>query len=190
MPKIIHNLRESILEAAAHLLNEKGYEDFNMRDLAIRCKIGVGTVYNYFPHKTNLIQALSEDYWNRFFEDWDDRPEAKLSLYIQLRAITESMDIFVSRFMDYWLKSKVCLDIEKIQKVRAAQTENMISFIEKLIQKQLTVKLAKLQDGLSVRHVSALIFLQCSHMTHIRVMLYDDFFNLITYFFTKESVLR
>lgn len=64
MPKRIENLQENILRQAKPLMLESGYEALAMRDVAARCGIAVGTLYNYFPSKEALAGGVMlEDWW-------------------------------------------------------------------------------------------------------------------------------
>jgi AcrR family transcriptional regulator len=51
---------EAILEAAAHILVEHGFEDTTTRQVAERAGVSIGTLYQYFPSKEALITALVE----------------------------------------------------------------------------------------------------------------------------------
>lgn len=57
MPKIIENLRERILEEFGTLVWEVGYSTMTMQAVAKRCGVGVGTIYNYFSSKEELLMA-------------------------------------------------------------------------------------------------------------------------------------
>ena len=50
--------RRDILDAAARLLVVQGYEGTSMEEIAERAEVGVGTVYNYFRSKAELLMAL------------------------------------------------------------------------------------------------------------------------------------
>jgi len=50
--------RRDILDAAARLLVAQGYEGTSMEEIAERAEVGVGTVYNYFRSKAELLMAL------------------------------------------------------------------------------------------------------------------------------------
>ena len=63
MPKVIENLRESILTAAKAELLRSGYDALNIRSVAADCGIAVGTVYNYFPSKDMLAAAVMLGDW-------------------------------------------------------------------------------------------------------------------------------
>ena len=50
--------RQSILSATHQLLGERGFEATTMRDIAVAANISYQTLYNYFPTKGLIIQAL------------------------------------------------------------------------------------------------------------------------------------
>ncbi len=49
---------QRILVATAKLLNSKGYQGTSVEDIAELAEVGVGTVYNYFSSKADLIHEL------------------------------------------------------------------------------------------------------------------------------------
>ena len=50
--------RIDILEAASELITAKGYDDTTMRDIAAAASMSYQTLYNYFPNKALIVQAL------------------------------------------------------------------------------------------------------------------------------------
>ena len=64
MPKLIANLRENIPAEARRLLSERGYSGLSLRELADRCGVAVGTLYNYYPSKAALIARLMLEDWH------------------------------------------------------------------------------------------------------------------------------
>lgn len=50
--------REKILEVAAALFNEQGYEKTTTRDISKACGMAKGTLFNYFPSKETLAMTL------------------------------------------------------------------------------------------------------------------------------------
>jgi AcrR family transcriptional regulator len=49
-----------ILRSAAYLISRKGLERTTVEDIAERAQVGVGTVYNYFGSKNELLVVLME----------------------------------------------------------------------------------------------------------------------------------
>ena len=59
--------REAILAESRKLVMEKGIDSVNMRSVAAACNVAVGSIYNYFPSKADLISAAVEDVWKDIF---------------------------------------------------------------------------------------------------------------------------
>jgi AcrR family transcriptional regulator len=47
-----------VLEAAARVIGERGYEDATMTEIAERAGASIGAVYQYFPNKEAIARAL------------------------------------------------------------------------------------------------------------------------------------
>lgn len=59
--------REAILAASRTLVKEQGTTALNIRAVAGRCGIAVGSVYHYFPSKAALLSAAIEAIWTDIF---------------------------------------------------------------------------------------------------------------------------
>ena len=68
MPKIIENLENRLLEEARKQMEAVGYSAMTVRSVAKACGVGVGTVYNYYPSKDELIATFMLMDWNRCVE--------------------------------------------------------------------------------------------------------------------------
>ena len=64
MPKRIENVRERLIQEM-EVLFVSGDDEVSLRSLAHRTGIGVGTIYNYFPDKDDLLKALFQRVWSR-----------------------------------------------------------------------------------------------------------------------------
>ena len=63
MPKIIENLESRLIAEAKKQIEESGYGAMTIRSVAKACGVGVGTVYNYFSSKEELVATdLLEDW--------------------------------------------------------------------------------------------------------------------------------
>jgi AcrR family transcriptional regulator len=52
--------RAAILKAAGRLFTKRGFSRTSMADVARNARVAVGTVYNYFPSKAEVVLALLE----------------------------------------------------------------------------------------------------------------------------------
>lgn len=65
MPKIIENLESRLISEAKRQIEEAGYGAMTIRSVAKGCGVGVGTVYNYFPSKDDLLATYMLSDWNQ-----------------------------------------------------------------------------------------------------------------------------
>ena len=59
--------RTAILEASRQLIREKGWSALNIRSVAEACGVSVGSIYNYFNSKADLMAAAVESIWCDIF---------------------------------------------------------------------------------------------------------------------------
>ena len=63
MPKIIKNLESKLIAEAQKQILEQGYGAVTIRSVANACGVGVGTVYNYFSSKDELLATCLLQDW-------------------------------------------------------------------------------------------------------------------------------
>lgn len=59
--------KEAILRVCRELVSENGLLALNMRTVAQRCNVALGSLYNYFPSKNDLTLAAIESVWQDIF---------------------------------------------------------------------------------------------------------------------------
>ena len=64
MPKIIENLENKIILEAKKQIEQSGYSAMTIRSVAKACGVGIGTVYNYFRSKDELLASYMLSDWN------------------------------------------------------------------------------------------------------------------------------
>ena len=64
MPKLLPNVKEDICRTARQMLAEENYADFSIRNVAVRCGIGMGTIYNYFSSKEEIVAEILLADWH------------------------------------------------------------------------------------------------------------------------------
>ncbi|MBP6878663.1 MAG: TetR/AcrR family transcriptional regulator [Phenylobacterium sp.] len=74
----IHSVRTRTLDAAAIILAQRGVEEFSLREVADKARIGVASIYHYFSNKEDLFLNLAiegyEDLHSNIIS-FQDRPE-------------------------------------------------------------------------------------------------------------------
>lgn len=105
MPKLIKNAKELILETAEKLLFQAGYEGFKIREIAKRCGIASGTIFNYFANKEMLISAIMARDWNNLLTEIKRECDLATDVAAAVRIIYKGIRSFVQKyesvFMDY-----------------------------------------------------------------------------------------
>lgn len=68
--------RDRILKAAVQLASKGGYDGVQMRDVADRASVALGTLYRYFPSKVHLLVATMNEQSRALQRGIDRRPPA------------------------------------------------------------------------------------------------------------------
>jgi AcrR family transcriptional regulator len=87
-----------LLEAAASVLAEMGYDAATMTEIAERAGASIGAVYQYFPNKEAIVQALRIQYGNEMREQWTHLEEFTAGLSVKQIA-NRFVDVMV-RFIE------------------------------------------------------------------------------------------
>lgn len=67
--KYKEEFRREILDSARELFTHDGYDAFSMRKLADKIGYSPTTIYLYFKNKDDLLFAISEEFFARFFAE-------------------------------------------------------------------------------------------------------------------------
>jgi TetR/AcrR family transcriptional regulator, cholesterol catabolism regulator len=66
--------RQRIMDAAAALASRGGYDAVQMRDVAERADVALGTLYRYFPSKVHLLVTIMREQTAQLTDRLDKRP--------------------------------------------------------------------------------------------------------------------
>lgn len=90
---------ERILDAAAELFAEVGYDAVTADDIAARADTSVGGLYRFFPDKLAIFHALADRYFNqlrKLFADLHTNETASLPLDAYINHLIDAFDHFVA----------------------------------------------------------------------------------------------
>ena len=59
--------KDEILRASRELIRQQGWSAVSIRSVAAACGVSVGSIYNYFGSKSDLIGATVESVWCEIF---------------------------------------------------------------------------------------------------------------------------
>jgi AcrR family transcriptional regulator len=82
--------QDAILNAAERVFGKLGYFETKMADIAQETGVSVGTLYNYFDSKENVVVALAQRKHDEFFARLDDCQGVAAPL-VRLEAFVDSM---------------------------------------------------------------------------------------------------
>jgi Transcriptional regulator len=102
MPKAIVNARENIMSSVKRVLMDQGYESLNMRDIAASCGLGIGTVYNYFDSKEEIVKEIMIQDWAKTLSAMDIYILNKYDVLSAFRGIFSELKQFVDLYRDTW----------------------------------------------------------------------------------------
>lgn len=71
--------KDEILKTSRELIQQQGWTAVNIRSVATACGVSVGSIYNYFESKSDLVSATVESVWCEIFH----RPEEAIFQDIQ-----------------------------------------------------------------------------------------------------------
>ena len=59
--------KEDLLHSSRELIRRQGWQAVNIRSVAAACGVSVGSIYNYFGSKAELVGATVESIWHEIF---------------------------------------------------------------------------------------------------------------------------
>ena len=116
--------REQILNAACSLAEERGLHALGIRDVAERCGVSVGSVYNYYPHKAELVADAVERYWLSSLPEGVVRTmhaSAGLDFLAFCEQAASQLAAPLREFRERWLRDVEKLDARSLAAARARE---------------------------------------------------------------------
>lgn len=132
MSRIIENPHQLILDTARIILFNKGYSELSMRNVANQCGIAIGTIYNYFPTKRDLVLDMMSGYWKEYFVVLEKLIKDDSSFFLKLHSIFKELEGFIKTFKEVWLKPELYHTPDYVEKGLAKEDIYMERLIRKL----------------------------------------------------------
>ncbi len=82
------------MQAAMTLFSEKGFEKTSIEELARTAGIGKGTVYGYFPTKSDILHAFCEDELESLRQELTENADKGVPI------LTQMVRIYMAEFME------------------------------------------------------------------------------------------
>lgn len=110
MPKIIADVKDTILKTARYQLFETGYASISLRVLAKECHIAVGTIYNYFPSKDELIATIMLEDWIKTLQQMDQCISTAVSTEEGFSGLYDELDHFCNIYKALFEQAQSTID--------------------------------------------------------------------------------
>jgi len=111
---------DDILETAANLLIEKGFESATTNEIAERAEISVGSLYQYFNNKEAIVTALTERYTEAMREVADGFAAAE----VEGIAVAKAVDLLLDPLIEFHQKHPAMIPLwmgaERSEELRAS----------------------------------------------------------------------
>jgi AcrR family transcriptional regulator len=124
-------MRDILLTNARMITDTRGIDELSIRFIAKKSGVAVGTVYNYFSNKEELLLALTEKYWKEILLEM----ESVIILDSFYKQLKEMYD-FLKKSMEH--SGRILMQSLKNTHIDGKrQMESMEQSLEKIIRQQL-----------------------------------------------------
>jgi AcrR family transcriptional regulator len=94
--------RRAVLDAAEEVFAEHGYHRARIQDIAKRARVGVGTIYNHFAQKEDVLAALLVERGDEIHAELERRPSDPDEFEPQFRARFGRVVSFLARHNQFF----------------------------------------------------------------------------------------
>ncbi len=105
MPKNLTNVKEDILTVTRQLIKETGYAELNIRNIAARCGVATGTVYNYYSSKNQIIAEILLNEWKLMLRRIDQNTRHPGPGIDKLKIIYDELNNFMINVHGKWFQT-------------------------------------------------------------------------------------
>lgn len=102
MPKIIEDLRATFIREARSMLQNDGGRALTIRNVAAKCHVAVGTVYNYFKSKDELMAHVMLEDWQSAMAAMRRSAEDAPDVLAGLRCVYDALYAFQALYQEAW----------------------------------------------------------------------------------------
>jgi len=171
MSRVIDNPKQLILSKAKEIIYNQGYHKLSMRDLSKACDIALGTIYNYYPTKKDLVVEMMTDYWQNYLDSVRKIVNSDFDIYAKLQSIFNELEVFILNFRQYWLTPELYGRRDYVEgglQKENAFLEKLIVIVEEALIKEQDDKMLQIKSG---AHETA-IFIIMNFITIVQMPLF------------------
>lgn len=86
-----HSTKKTVLEAAAHILVKYGHEKFNTNVIAEKAGVSIGTLYQYYSHKDEILEDLMSEMMIK--------RQTRVKEALDVKSLTESSEVIIEKLI-------------------------------------------------------------------------------------------
>jgi len=156
-----YDLKKKILASAKGIASEQGISKINIRSVAEISGVSIGTVYNYYPKKDDLLVSVIEDFWSEALQKIDFKTLGDQSFYGNIQEVYDILNAYFHTFKENWLNQIYLLNEQEKKLGRKKQTEyfsKIYTTIIFLMDKDENISDKVWQNGISKEKTAEFIF--------------------------------
>ncbi len=143
MPKLIDNLKEEYINKAKFILMSNGYKALTLRKVAKECGVALGTLYNYFKSKDELVAHI-------MLADWMSSVDKVNTMSFECKEETECLETIYRMIREFSNKYQfVFRESSLVNSISNERHSMLVSQTSELVNKVLKNKDEKLQAFIS-----------------------------------------
>lgn len=136
------NTRAKLLAASQKLMAERNVDSVSIHDITEEADVGLGTFYNHFQSKTDVLKALAAEFLGLYVTELDEiikdieDPAEVISIsyrytlaYAKDRGMFPLVSQMPSDFLSDQIEARVTVDIERGIASGRFQVDNLIAFV-------------------------------------------------------------
>jgi AcrR family transcriptional regulator len=104
MPKILTNVKDDICRVTRQMMADEGYVNLNVRSVAGKCGIGMGTIYNYYHSKEEIVAEIVVEDWNIILRRMDQAIRTGRDPMVRLESVFGLLQEFITGFHGTWFQ--------------------------------------------------------------------------------------
>jgi AcrR family transcriptional regulator len=172
VPKIIENVKESLILEGRKTLIEKSYKELNIRDIAKNVGIAIGTFYNYFPNKEVFVYQIFMDDWKNTLDLADSLKNSEEPLKEKVRKIYLSMQDFVDRYISIFYEIAM---LKGYESKREYDMRDLYIKLEEILTSE--KENGNIQSPLSPEKLSHFIISNLMYLSKNKYITFDEMFQ-------------
>ncbi len=114
--KKLENQREIIFRTAKEIILSENIDKFSIRMLSKRCNVSLGTIYNYYGNKNDILIDITKDLWMNYIDYIKNNVNHKYSFLERIEFYYLSLVGFSDKFNYKILSKELSSSFRKVGK--------------------------------------------------------------------------